>query len=107
MLAKHARAYAQADRRWRSDVARGQLALDGIEPARNLPGESITHRQQLRVALWARAGGACEDCRRSGKGVALDLHHLTYDNYGHEHPTDVLLLCRDCHELRHGRQIPA
>lgn len=105
-LARHARAYAEADRRWRKDVHPGQLALDGIEPARYEPGEAVTHRQQLRVGLWVRSGGACEDCGRNGKGIALDVHHLRYDRYGHEEPSDVLLICRDCHERRHGRPIP-
>ena len=104
MLARHARAYVQADRRW-SKVNPGQLALDGIEPARQLPGESITHRQKLRLALWIRSGGTCEDCGRTGENTALDIHHLTYDRYGHEEPSDVALLCRECHERRHGRAI--
>ena len=100
LLAKQARVYAEADRRWRKDVPAGQLALDGIEPARYVPGKSITHHQQLRTGLLVRAGGACEDC---GCHRALQVHHLTYDRYGHEEPTDVLLLCRECHERRHGR----
>lgn len=103
LLARHARAYAEADRRWGRDVNRDQLTIDGIEPARHLRGESITHRQKLRVGIWARASGACEDCGRGGDGVALDLHHLTYDRYGHERATDLLLLCRGCHDRRHGR----
>lgn len=107
MLARHARVYAEADRRWGRDLHSGQLALDGIEPARHVRGESVTHRQRLRLGLWVRANGACEDCGRSGEGVALDLHHLDYSRYGHEEPSDVTLICRDCHERRHGRLIPA
>src|ERR1700729_685404 len=91
VLARHARAYAEADRRW-SKVNPGQLALDGIEPARQVPGEPITHRQKLRLALWIRSGGTCEDCGRTGENSALDIHHLTYDRYGHEEPSDVTRL---------------
>ena len=107
MLARHARIYAEADRRWGKDLHPAQLALDGIEPARYVGGESIIHRQKLRLAVWVRANGTCEDCGRSGEGVALDLHHLDYDRYGHEEPSDVILICRGCHERRHGRPIPA
>ena len=101
MLDKNHHIYAQADRR-QAKVNPGQLALDGIAPARQ-GGESITHRQKLRLGLWVRSKGTCEDCGCSGEGVALDIHHLSYAHYGHEEMSEVLLLCRDCHERRHGR----
>ena len=100
LLAKQARTYAEVDRQWRKDVHAGQLSLDGIEPARYVPAQAVTHHQRLRTGLLIRAGGACEDC---GRRRTLQVHHLTYDRYGHEEPTDVLMLCRDCHERRHGR----
>ena len=101
MLDKHDHIYAQADRR-QAKANPDQLALDGIEPARQA-GESITHRQKLRLALWVRSKGTCEDCGCSGEGIALDIHHLSYVHYGYEETSEVLLLCRDCHERRHGR----
>jgi hypothetical protein len=106
MLARHARAYAAAERRWDRNVNTGQQTLDGMEPARHIPG-SLSHQKQLRTGVWVRAGGCCEDCGKSGKGIALDLHHLTYERFGRELPEDVLLICRECHEHRHGRRIPA
>lgn len=35
----------------------------------------------------------------------LDVHHLTYERLGAELPDDLLVLCRDCHELIHGLRI--
>ena len=104
MLAKHARMYAEQDRRW-SRTNPDQLHIDGIEPARQVPGTSVTHLQKLRIGLWVRSNGKCEDCGCSGDGIALDIHHVSYDHYGHEEMSEVLLLCRDCHERRHGRLV--
>jgi len=32
-----------------------------------------------------------------------DVHHLTYENIGHETLEDVILLCRDHHKTEHGK----
>ena len=40
-------------------------------------------------------GNKCEGCGESGG--QLDLHHDTYERLGSEKPSDVRLLCRDCH----------
>ena len=90
-----------AERRWRKDVHPGQLALDGIEPARCIAAGAITHRQRLVLAVRVRARNRCEDCGRSDAARHFDIHHLTYERHGHEDPDDVLWLCRDCHDLRH------
>jgi len=42
----------------------------------------------------------------------LQLHHITYERYGHEEPEDLITVCTRCHdvitgyvrELRHGRR---
>ena len=43
----------------------------------------------------------CQDCGVTGK--PLDVHHLTYDRFGHEFIDDVVSLCRTCHNFRHGK----
>jgi hypothetical protein len=101
-LLRAERAYLDAERRWRIDVHPGQLALDGIEPGRHIPGDTITHRQELVLAVRIRAHNCCEDCGRSERGRRFDIHHLTYERYGHELPDDVLWICRGCHDRRHG-----
>jgi hypothetical protein len=100
-LSKHANAMAKSDAQWRRDVNPDQLPLDGIYPARYVAGHTPGHHRQLRVALWARAGGRCEDCGRDGSKLALDMHHLSYEHYGSELESEVLLICRRCHDLRH------
>jgi len=63
--------------------------------------------QRKRSAKLAESNYACEVC---GYGLSdietapLDVHHKTYDRFGHEEPDDLEVLCRPCHEERHGRQ---
>jgi hypothetical protein len=66
------------------------------------------YRTYLGSAAWkaqaaaarARAGHRCSRCKRAGP---LDVHHLHYRNLGHEQPTDVVALCRKCHQAEHRR----
>lgn len=32
----------------------------------------------------------------------LEVHHLTYERLGREHPDDLIVLCRACHAAQHG-----
>lgn len=32
----------------------------------------------------------------------LEVHHLTYERIGHEHPDDLIVLCPACHADVHG-----
>jgi hypothetical protein len=52
-----------------------------------------------RIAVGLRADGVCEGCKQPG--LDRRLHHVRYDFCGYELPTDVLLLCRDCHTAQH------
>jgi hypothetical protein len=40
----------------------------------------------------------CYDCGCT----AQEVHHLTYDNIYQEKPQDLIPLCKNCHEVRHG-----
>ncbi len=40
-------------------------------------------------------------CRKCGKR-AVEVHHLTYDNVGHEQLKDLLSLCKECHKNEHN-----
>ena len=33
---------------------------------------------------------------------ALNVHHLTYKNFGNENPEDLILLCNVCHKKTHS-----
>lgn len=39
-------------------------------------------------------GHICQVCGKE----ASDVHHLTYDRFGHEDMSDLVSLCRDCHD---------
>lgn len=45
-------------------------------------------------------------CRVCGKAAA-DVHHLTYDRFGHEDMDDLVSLCRNCHEKAEELYDPA
>ena len=53
---------------------------------------------EKRKAVIRRAKNQCEmpDCRR--RTPFLDVHHLTYENFEHEPLSDLVALCRQCHE---------
>ena len=57
----------------------------------------------IHSAEWrARANERLEAdgcrCQVCGK-AATDVHHLTYDRFGHEDIDDLVSLCGDCHEM--------
>jgi hypothetical protein len=54
--------------------------------------------KRKRKAALKRAGYRCRDC---GAAAHLDVHHLTYAHIGREWKTDLIVLCRSCHEKRH------
>ena len=69
---------------------------------------SVEYDQHLKSAKWnvtrseiiIRDGGMCTQC---GATTRLDVHHITYRNLGHEPLTDLVTLCRSCHDGRHGK----
>jgi 5-methylcytosine-specific restriction endonuclease McrA len=52
----------------------------------------------LKARKLTEAGHRCQTCSRSG---SLDLHHNSYDRFGEELHSDVVILCRSCHDLFH------
>jgi hypothetical protein len=55
--------------------------------------------QTLRKSTLKRDNYACQSC--GATGVPLEVHHLTYQRLGKERPSDVISLCRVCHERQH------
>ena len=51
--------------------------------------------RKVRRAVFLRANGKCEICRRR-KG--RDTAHLTYERIFHEPLTDLICVCRPCHK---------
>jgi hypothetical protein len=68
----------------------------------NNPG--LSYQDYLRSPEWAatraeaieRGGGKCAVCSSTDE---LQVHHNTYDRLGYEDPTDLVVLCDQCHEL--------
>lgn len=44
----------------------------------------------------------CQGCGR--KGRALQVHHLSYKNFGNEKPEDLTVLCEKCHQKIHNKK---
>jgi len=59
------------------------------------------HWQWLRADILDKRGAKCEHC---GSAAKIQLHHLTYERLGKELPTDVIILCKDCHGKAHNRR---
>lgn len=67
------------------------------------------HWQQFSRQAKDFSGNHCSDCgidedeaRREGN--YLHVHHKNYDNVGNENLEDVEVLCRRCHNEKHGRR---
>lgn len=62
------------------------------------------HWQYVRKLALRRAGDHCQVCgrARTDHGVILDVHHNTYARRGEELESDVVVLCRECHERHHS-----
>jgi len=56
------------------------------------------HWLNFRISILSERP-VCEHC---GAKSVLNIHHETYERLGREEPTDVLVLCRDCHCKIHG-----
>jgi hypothetical protein len=56
--------------------------------------------QARRKAMLAHADHRCQVCNRDSR---LNVHHRTYERRGMELPSDLIVLCEDCHGLYHGK----
>jgi 5-methylcytosine-specific restriction endonuclease McrA len=54
-----------------------------------------------RQKVMARCRWICERCHHAG---ATEVHHKTYARVYRERLTDLLGLCRPCHQFVHGLQ---
>jgi 5-methylcytosine-specific restriction endonuclease McrA len=67
---------------------------------------AIPYREYLQTDHWRetreyaliRADYRCQVCNSS---AGLHVHHRTYARRGEELPSDVIVLCADCHKLFH------
>jgi phage terminase large subunit GpA-like protein len=49
------------------------------------------------------AGNKCAHC---GRGSSKhEVHHLTYERFGHERMADLVVLCESCHETADQKRV--
>lgn len=73
-------------------------ASDGYRAYISSPEWETVRQQRLEID-----GRRCTGCGDDGTHSPLEVHHLTYERFGHERLTDLLTLCRLCHAREHGR----
>ena len=56
--------------------------------------------RNVRSLVLKRDNARCRDC--GSKSLHNDVHHLTYIRLGTERLDDLITLCRECHNKRHG-----
>lgn len=54
--------------------------------------------KQKRAAALERAQYQCEVCGFSKWSRTLEVHHKTYERFQHELPSDLMVVCKKCHE---------
>lgn len=65
--------------------------------------QSPSWRDKRRAKL-IEADFKCEECgygEYEAQDQALDVHHKTYDRFGDEPLSDLVVLCRRCHDKKH------
>jgi hypothetical protein len=71
--------------------------------------EPVNYKEYILSPEWkarataakVKAGWRCQLCNEEGDERTLHAHHRTYKNIGHEDPTDITVLCSDCHAKFH------
>jgi 5-methylcytosine-specific restriction endonuclease McrA len=66
-------------------------------------GEHLDYQKYISSAAWyakreERRAIDKNRCRTCGISDALEVHHVTYDNFGDEPMSDLITLCKQCHE---------
>ena len=59
------------------------------------------HWKILRRRLIKKSRGVCAICGVKCKRI-MQLHHKTYVRLGEERPSDMMVLCPNCHRKVHG-----
>lgn len=64
---------------------------------------AVLDRDEHRCVVCKRSHGDEDSRLRRGKTV-LEVHHTTYERYGHERLEDLVTLCQRCHATEHQWQ---
>lgn len=86
-------------------AAKSRVTRDG----KGLDLEKMPYQEYLQTTYWKKFAHKARKkadycCQKCGRGnTLLDVHHLTYERRGKEWYSDVLVLCRQCHNAIHGK----
>ena len=77
-----------------------------IERVKAMLKPQVNYGEYIQSAAWRRkadsakrrAGYKCQVC---GSVERLEVHHNCYDRLGRERNTDIVCLCRRCHQAYH------
>jgi 5-methylcytosine-specific restriction endonuclease McrA len=74
-------------------------------------GKALTYGQYMNSSAWQakrkqaiiRACGKCQLCgwRPNKSAQGFNVHHNTYDHIGAEWESDLIVLCKECHDIFH------
>lgn len=78
-----------------------RLAKLGFEDYNAYLASALWQRARERHLAWVERCNRKAVCLSCHTKNALDFHHLTYERLGEELGSDLVLLCRDCHEEFH------
>jgi hypothetical protein len=88
---------------------KGKSSVTHPTLARLLELKTMPYREYLQTPEWQKrrfsmlrwSRRKCEECHGKNK---LQVHHKTYERRGHELSSDLMVLCKDCHETLHLRE---
>lgn len=92
--------------------AKEWAAIFAVMRTRSRKDQTACYYAYINSAAWkyrrrmeiVKAGCMCVECQMPERlGIPLQVHHLSYDNLGDELPGDLVVLCKLCHEERHGK----
>lgn len=86
------------------DLLSAKSAFDGFMEEYEL--RTMPYVDYLKTDYWQRTRQAalirCDHkCMVCGSKTSLEVHHNTYERRGQELPTDLIVLCRACHQTFH------
>lgn len=92
------------------DDSRVEALKRGIRPRRGITAlseENMIGRKWKEIvrAVWKRDREKCQNCWRNEEEVeSLDVHHVVPRGKAGSHRySNLILLCRRCHDAAHGR----
>lgn len=96
---------AKAIRELQNEVEQKTTLLEALR--KEYDPEEINYYQYIQTQAWEemrqkvfrRDGFKCVICNEAKD---LNVHHITYENLGAEKVSDLVTLCRNCHEDIHN-----